>query len=237
MSAKICFFDIETSNLNANYGYMLCGAWKVLGEKKVNIAKISDSPGFEKDKTNDKYIANELRKALSEMDILVGWYSSKFDLPYINSRLLYHKLPVIAPNTPHIDCWRLARYKMRLNSNRLQSVTEFLGEKDKTPLNGPIWIKAMAGDKKSLSYVVEHCKVDVEVLERAYMRMRPLMTDHPNVNIVSGKTDSCPVCGVAELQSRGYTIARVNRTPRFQCQGCGAWSRGRTERIKQIQIR
>lgn len=223
-------FDLETTNLNANYGYILCMAWKHLGESKVHCISIDQTASFAKDPTSDKLLVQAAAKALADSDIVVGWYSSRFDWPFLQSRLLTHGLPSMPP-TPHVDLWRTAKYQMKLNSNRLASVSEFLGLEEKTPIRSREWIRAMSGHRKSIKYVIDHCKQDIVVLEQAYLRMRPVIKGHPNVNVATGKQDACPICGQARLQSRGYLIATVNKTQRFHCQACGGWSRGKPERV------
>lgn len=225
--ARIMFLDIETTNLNANFGYILCISWKFNDEKKVRTISITDFPRFKTDPTNDKDVVKNFAKELPKADIICGHYSSRFDIPFVNSRLLNHNLNPLPP-MPHIDTWRVARYNMKLNSNRLASITAFFSLEEKTPLSGPIWIKAMAGHKPSIRYVVKHCEQDVLVLEQVYNKIRPLINNHPNVNIVdtnrSGKA-ACPVCG-GKVQKRGFRIARVRKSQRYHCQGCGAWSQG-----------
>lgn len=236
MSAKICFFDLETSNLNANVGTILTAAWKFLDNKKVHCVSIDQFNSFKKDPTNDKEVTKAVANALMESDIICGWYSARFDFPYLQSRLLFHGLKPL-PKMPHIDLWRTAKYELKLTSNRLASVSDFLDLDDKTPIKFREWLKAMAGNKKSIQYIRQHNIQDILVLEQAYLKMRPLIQQHPNVNIVTGRTDSCPVCSVARLEARGYSIARTTRTPRFHCRSCGAWSKGRPQQIKGVVIR
>jgi len=220
---RIILWDIECTNLNANFGYMLCLGYKYLGDPKTHVISITDFPAFRKDPTNDYYIVKAAGEVLSAADMWITWYGSRFDVPYIQSRLVYHKLPILPP-VPHVDGWRIAKYKMRLNSNRLASVTGFLELEEKTPLTGPIWIRAAAGHKPSVKYVVDHCLQDVRVLEQVYNRIKPLMTSHPGMGILEGKLVACPVCGSDKVQRRGYHVTRVRKYHRFQCQKCGAWS-------------
>lgn len=236
MSAKLTFFDIESTNLNANYGYILCVAWKHLGDEKVHCLSIDQFPGFREDPTNDAALVGAVANQLAQSDIVCGWYSSRFDWPFIQSRLLTHDLPTMPP-IAHIDLWRTAKYQMKLNSNRLASVSEFLGLEEKTPIRSREWIRAMAGHRKAIEYVVAHCKQDIVVLEQAYLKMRPLMTNHPNVNVVSEKLCNCPVCGSKRIHKRGYMIAGVSKRQRFHCQKCGAWSRGAPERVEGMDVR
>lgn len=237
MSAKLTFFDIESTNLNANYGYILCISWKHLGEKEVHCARIDKSPKFKADPTNDAWVVSQFAKEIANSDIVCGWYSARFDWPFIQSRLLSHGLPTMPP-IPHVDLWRTAKYQMKLNSNRLASVSEFLNLDEKTPIRSREWIRAMAGHRKSIDYVVDHCIQDIVVLEQAYMKMRPVMRGHPNVNVVTADLDQpgCPICGSKKLQKRGRSVAGVGFTQRYHCQGCGGWSRGRPQRL-DVEVR
>lgn len=237
MSSNVILWDLESTNLNADFGYLLCFGWKRLGSKGAQVVSITDFPRFKHDPTNDKDLVIAAAKILSEADVIVGHYSQRFDLPMLQSRLLYHGLKPIPP-IPHVDTWRIARYEMHLHSNRLASVAAFLGLQEKTPLSGPIWIKASAGHKPSIKYVVEHCRQDVIVLEEAYKKIRCLCKVHPNVALVDGKADTCPICEeTGHMQSRGFRISRTAKTQRFQCQKCGGWSSGKPERVKNIIIR
>ena len=221
---KVLFLDIEASNLNANFGYMLCFGYKWLGDKKAQVISITDFPKFQTDPTNDKYVTKAAAKVLTEADMWVGWYSSRYDIPFVQTRLVYHKLPLLPP-VQHCDAWRIAKYKMKLNSNRLASVSSFLGVEEKTPLSGPIWVRGAAGHKPSVRYIVEHCRQDVEVLEQSYMRIRGLSTNHPHVGMMNGHEHACPNCGSDDVQRRGIARSRLSTYHRFQCMNCGAWSR------------
>ncbi len=220
---KIFLFDLETSNLNANFGFILCAGYKELGEEKAHCINITESPGFKKDPTNDYYVVKTIGEVLGQADMLIGWYSSRFDYPYLQSRLIFHKLPILPP-IQHVDGWRIAKYKMKLNSNRLASVTAFLGLEDKTALSGPIWVRAAAGHRDSIQYVVEHCLQDVVVLEQVYQRIKPLMTNHPGLGVMAEKSFACPICGSEQVQKRGFHMTRTRKYQRWQCQGCGGWS-------------
>lgn len=150
----------------------------------------------------------------------VTWYGSRFDLPMVNSKLILFGEPPL-PHIPHIDGWKISKYKLKIHSNRLASVQEFLGlPTSKTPVKGGEWLKAMAGDRTALKYIVSHCKADVNVLEEAYLKLRPLINNHPRV----GDKGTCYNCGSKQLQSRGPYVNR-SQTPkvRIQCQGCGTW--------------
>ena len=238
---KIKLWDIESTNLNADFGYILSIAVKDLDNKKVRCYSVDDYPLYKKDPTSDKALLEEAYHDLSSAGAWVTWYGGGFDVPFVNTRLLSHGMDPMPP-VPHIDGWRIARYKMKLHSNRLASVSSFLQITEKTPLDGPIWIKASAGDKAALQYIKEHNVQDVIVLEEAFNRIKPLISSGPNLSILESLSmeravDLCPICGAKGLVKRGTSIPQTGRRQRYHCPSCGGWSRGRTERIAGLEAR
>ena len=71
--------------------------------------------------------------------------------------------------------------------------------------------------------MVKYNKRDVSLLEKVYIKMRPWINNHPNLNLINDTKELCPNCG-GHLQKRGFAITRVAKHQRFQCQSCGAWS-------------
>lgn len=226
-NAKIILWDIETTNLSANFGYVLCVSWKVLGEDKVHTVKITDSPTFKSDPTNDKYVVQKAAEELSKADIWVTWYGSKFDVPFLQTRLIKHGLPIM-PDIANVDGWRTAKYRMKVSSNRLNTVSEFLGVEEKTPVRGDVWIKAMSGHAPSIRYVVEHCEQDVIVLEQVYEVILPLIKQHPKVFAAGGNfTDGRPLCshcGDKRMIKRGERRTTTGYRSEYQCKNCGCYT-------------
>lgn len=218
---KVLFYDIETSNLAANFGFMLCLSYKWEGQSKVHTISIRQSPTFKEDSTNDLYILEAFRPIAEEADVIVGHYATRFDYPYLQTRCLFHNIPFLPTDMKHIDTWRVARNRLRLNSNRLASLAEHLDAGEKTKLDGRVWVKAMAGHVPSLKYIEQHCVADVLVLEGVYHKIKALRTTATGPKIsVSG---NCPSCGSGDLHSRGKvrTVKRVMW--RRSCNNCGHW--------------
>lgn len=221
---RIIIFDIESTHLKANFGYCLCFGYKQLGASKTTVLSIADYPKHAKDPTNDAALMKDARQVLTdEADIIVSFYGKEFDRKFLNTRMLLAGLAPLPPlRSEHVDLYYTARYNLALHSNRLAVVAETLGcPMKKTPLTGPIWIKAMSGDRRAISYIEEHCARDVDVLEWCYMKLRPFIRQHPP----AGQYGTCRVCGENSWQRRGRAIT-TNRTPkvRIQCRECGAWS-------------
>jgi uncharacterized protein YprB with RNaseH-like and TPR domain len=224
MSSRIVLFDIESTNLRANFGYCLCFGWKMLGEKTTHVLSIADYKQHKSDPTNDAPLMRDVHKVLTEdADIIVTFYGKEFDRKFLNTRMLLAGLPPLPPlNSEHIDIYFTVRGNLLLHSNRLASVAETLGcPMQKTPLTGPIWVRAMAGDRKAIKYIEEHCIRDVDVLEWVYNKMRPFVRQHPRV---SENREACRVCGCDRFESKGIRFTAGYPAQRLRCKQCGAWS-------------
>lgn len=230
---KILAWDIEASNLAADFGIILCVGFKEIGARKPTVLSLLDYERDDKDLFKaEKQLLKDVSKRLLDADVWLTHYGTWFDLPYVNSRLLYHKLPVLPPNFAHIDTWKISRNRLKLSNNRLATLEHFLGTKDeKNAIKPGMWIRALGGHEPSMQYIVTHCRKDVLVLEQAYEAIKSLVIDHPNKGLIDGR-GGCAICGSKNLQKRGYHITRTRKYQRFQCQACGGWSKG----VKPIEV-
>lgn len=224
---RILAYDIEASNLNADFGIVLTFGSKFVGTGKVEVLNILDYADDSLDLIRaEKRLLKDISARMLTADVWLGHFSTWYDLPFLNTRLLYHKLPILPPNYAQLDTWKIARNRLKLRNNRLITISEFLGTEDeKNAIKPEQWIRALGGHRKSMAYIVEHNRRDVLVLEEAYMRLRPLVLDHPNRGLLDGR-GGCSVCGEHKLQKRGKHITRTRTYQRFQCMSCGAWSKG-----------
>lgn len=239
---KTLLFDIETApSLGYVWGkydqnvidferdwYMLSFSWKWLGEKKVHSFALPDfKEDYKKDKEDDRTLALQLWELFDEADIIIGHNGDKFDIRKANARFLTHSFDVPAPYKT-IDTLKLARKYFKFDSNKLDDLGRYLNLGRKLDVGSfHTWKGCMSGDKKAWKKMVEYNKMDVELLEKVYLRLRPWMNNHPNVNILDEKTGACPACGSTKVQCRGYSITTVSKKQRFHCQNCGKWSLGK----------
>lgn len=228
---KITAFDIEASNLAADFGIIFCVGFKDVEGGPAKVLSLLDYE--EKDIIKaEKRLLKDVSARMLEADVWLGHYSTWYDIPFINTRLLFHHLPILPPNFAHIDTWKISRNRLKLSSNRLKTIQNFLGTEDeKNAIKPMMWVRALGGHVPSMRYIKEHCRKDVDVLEQAYLRLRPLVLDHPSRGLVDGR-GGCGVCGSRKVQKRGFHITRTRRYQRFQCVSCGAWSKG----IKPLQV-
>jgi uncharacterized protein YprB with RNaseH-like and TPR domain len=222
---RILSWDIEASGLNADFGIVLCVGFKTVGQGKAEVLSILDYSNGDLIKA-EKKLLKDVTLRLLDSDVWLTHYGTWFDINFVNTRLLYHRLPIIPPNHSHIDTWKISRNRLKLRSNRLKTISEFLKTADeKNAIRPEQWIRAMAGHRASMNYIVEHCRRDVLVLEEVYHLIRPLVLDHPNKGLLDGR-GGCSVCGATKLQARGVRVTRTRKYQRFQCQECGGWSSG-----------
>lgn len=171
---QIAFFDLETTHLRGDFGFILCAGFKTLGSPP-EVIRIDDSPNYRKALWDDRWVIEQILKRLENVDIIVTYYGEKFDLPFLRTRLIRWGMPPL-PRIFHIDLYTIPKRELLLHNNRLNTISIFLrGESDKTSLNPEIWIRASHGDREAMDYIVDHCRRDVEELESAFLRLKPII--------------------------------------------------------------
>jgi uncharacterized protein YprB with RNaseH-like and TPR domain len=161
-----CVFDLETTNLSADFGVILCGVVKGAGERHKTFRADELNPKWASKRSDDREVLTAIIAELSGYDIWVAHNGAKFDVPFLRTRLLAWGLEPL-PSKKLVDPVLLARNKLRMSFNSLSQVANHLQVNSKTDVQPQQWIAAaLDGDKKAMSYIVEHCVQDVYVLEK-----------------------------------------------------------------------
>lgn len=192
--------------------YIICAAWKWLGDKRTGYVSGAGP--------DDKAVVERLHKLLSEADVLVAHNGDRFDLPKFNARAIKHGLEPIPP-IPSVDTLKHARRLFKFSSNRLDYIAQFLGVGKKMDTPKGLWMRALQGDAKAIKTMVRYCRVDVDVLEGVYLKLRGYMTGHPNWNVYSDG-EGCSNCGSTEIVRNGVRYTKTGSYPRYKCSSCGA---------------
>jgi len=217
------FFDIESTDLKASFGHVLCFGYQYHGEP-AQVISLDDFRRPRRGQEPDVHLVKRIHEILTnEADILVSFYGKEFDRKFLNTRMLLAGLSPLPPlNAEHIDLYYTARGNLALHSNRLQSVSESLGcPMSKTAVRADTWRQAMRGDKAAMAYVIEHCRLDVEILSWCYEKLRAFIRQHPPVSAIR---DACRICGSQAWENRGRRFVRGSTQTRLRCRQCGTWA-------------
>jgi uncharacterized protein YprB with RNaseH-like and TPR domain len=232
---KRLFFDIETSpNIGFFWtaGYkqnishdniikeraIICICYKWAGEDKIY------SLTWDKNQ-NDKKLLEAFIKVANEADELVGHNGDRFDLPWIRTRCLLHKISVF-PSYVTIDTLKHARSKFKFNSNKLDYIAKFLGLGGKIHTSYELWKNIVLNkDSKALEEMVTYCKQDVNLLEKVYEALSPYIPAKTHYGVLlGGETHSCPECGNDKMiLSKKRTSALGTIRVQLQCKKCNKY--------------
>lgn len=233
---KILFFDLETKpNLVYTWGLfnqnislaqivdptsVLCFGARWFGTKKVIFKSVHHD--------GRKAMLEELHRLMDEADYICGWNSKSFDSKHIRKEFILNGMEPPSP-TKDLDLLLLARRNFRFTSNKLDFVAQALGVGEKVKHSGfDLWIRCMAGDEKAWREMRRYQITDVNLLIDLYEKLLPWMgNDHPAAGMLAGKPDACIVCASEEITSRGRAYTTTGSYPRFRCNNCGKWMKGK----------
>lgn len=247
---KVLLFDIETApilgyvwslwenNVALNQihtdWYILSWAAKWLGSKEVMYQDQRRAPN----KEDDKALLTPLWKLLNEADIVVTQNGKQFDSKKLNARFIINGFSPPSPYK-HIDTKILAKRHFGFTSNRLEYMTEKLCTKYKKLKHEKfagfeLWRECLAGNPAAWAEMEKYNRHDVLSLEELYQKLQP-WDSQVNFNLYRKDTNQKCNCGSSDLQRRGYSYTGAGKWQRFECQNCGAWSRGAENLLSKKQ--
>lgn len=245
MTPRIGVLDIETAPIEF-YGWrlgdqnvtidqikvdwsILSFCWKWLDDKEL-IYEDTGGRGAGKVR-DDRKLMKPLHALLEEADIVIAQNGKAFDLKKINSRLIIHGHKPYSP-VKVVDTLLSARKHFGFTSNKLQYLSEKLAKTQKYRHNEfpglELWKACLADDQKAWAVMRKYNPLDVIATAEVYEVMLPWISNHPNRGVWrEDKEIVCPKCEGKNLQARGYQITQQGKWPRYQCQECGGWARGK----------
>jgi DNA polymerase elongation subunit (family B) len=251
---KRAFVDIETSpnkHLAWRAGYkinlstesileerqIICASWKWEHEKKpksVTWEPVAIPKKFKIGKRtykgydlafNDLPILEKIIPVLDEADEIVYQNGDRFDLPWIKTRALYHRV-LMQPSYRTFDTLKKAKSNFYFNSNRLDYVKKFLGKKGKMDTDFDLWKRVcLENDQKALKYMVKYCEQDVLELEEYFNIIKTYVPHNIHVGSIMDRDKyTCAGCGSHQvsLSKTRYTAMGTIRR-QMQCSQCGTY--------------
>lgn len=232
---KRLYFDIETA---PNIGFFWQSGFKLnIGPQNIikERAIICICYKWEEDKEThalswdskqcDKKMLSEFIKVLNTADEIVGHNGDKFDLAWVRTRCLYHKLDMF-PTYTSIDTLKVARSKFKFNSNKLNYIATFLGIGQKIKTDYDLWKDiVLKKDVKAMEKMIKYCKMDVVLLEKVHKALSNHIPAKTHYGVIfGGYKGSCPECGSDEIIKKDRRILASGTIKIvFRCKTCGKY--------------
>lgn len=234
---KILLIDIETAPLRAyiwqkevwganvsserviSEWFMLTWAAKWLFSDEIVSMKLT---GEEAKKENDSRLIRELWQLLDTADIVIAHNGIRFDSPNISTRFLLNGLPPCKPYR-QIDTMLVARKQFGFTHNNLNGLAKLFGLDLKIETKFELWSRCLNGEDSALLEMEIYNRHDTELLEQVYLKLRPWIKNHPNVNTYTEDTNMvCAVCGSKNLvETNNFYYTNLGKYPIYKCE-CGA---------------
>lgn len=245
MTLKITTLDIETSPILAyvwslfkvNVGLnQIHTDWSILSfcAKDLDSKKVvyEDTGGRGASKVrDDTALMRSLWIVLDEADIIIAQNGVGFDVKKINARFIELGMPPPSPFKV-IDTMLEAKKIARFTSNRLAWLSDILTDVPKSDHKKfpgfTLWTECLADNPAAWVEMRKYNIIDVKSTELVYLKLRPYIIGHPNVAAYNTDTTvQCPKCESKDLQKRGEALTQSGSYPRYRCNSCGGWARGR----------
>lgn len=235
---KILLFDLECAPAlawtwglwNVNIGMnqvkepprVLCWSARWLGTKGNRVL-------FQSEKNvGHTAMLQELRDLLDQADVVVGYNSDGFDIPWTTQQFKLAGIDLPSPYA-QVDLFKLNKKHLRMLSGKLDWMAlQLLNDRKVSHSGFQMWIDVM--DPESPRYesawkeMEKYAKKDTLLLEPLFEEMRPFIRNLNWGLFDSGMGAVCTHCGSANLQARGVRYTTAGVFQRYQCNDCAGWS-------------
>jgi hypothetical protein len=198
----------------------LCLAAKWNDRKRAEFHAVWDSD-------DPHHLALQSWRLVDACDVLVTYYGTGADVPWMQGDWKRAKLPEPSPYK-HIDLYQTAR-RFGFPSNSLAELCHQLELTGKQGKYSPWEAEAcIEGDERARRRMRKYNIGDVvSTLEPAFEELRPWIK---GLNLsLYGEDDrrACPKCNGEEFDPAGFAVTGVTRYPAYRCRSCGGLSRGK----------
>lgn len=246
-SPKILLLDIETLPIEAYvWGVwnqnvypdqikkdwsIVCWAAKWLFDKKVYGQSVTPKEAIAHE---DKSIMGGIWEMMNEADVVIAHNGFGFDFKKLNTRFLVNGLP--KPMYSYgVDTLKIAKDEFDFTFNKMDWINKVLGINRKMDTSFRWWSECAAGNEKYLGLMSKYNKQDTFILEELYLKLRPWMKAHPNMNLYNSDKSVavCPTCSSVNIKWEGRYSTPLGLYKAFRCHDCGAIGRST---LKKYQI-
>lgn len=206
--------NVPTGNL-LEEAKVICISYQWEGDTKIRHLQ------WDK-KQNDKKMLKDFIPILQEAGTVIGHNSDNFDIKWLRTRCLFHRLPC-PPDFVTVDTWKQAKKYFRFQGNGLKYIAKFLGLKGKIEPRDGLWQDVVF--KKSASAMkemLEYCDRDVDQTTQVFDLFAPYTH---TVGHRGGSMCDCPYCGSSNTQwAKDRITSAGTKRVQFQCQDCGKYT-------------
>ena len=207
-------------------GFIMTWAAKWLGTQGVMFDScFHHEERYARDSRDDTAIVSSFHKLLEQADIVVFQNGDRFDIPWLNTRFIYHDLHRPAPYKA-VDTLKILKKNFRLPSNGLDNALYYFGLEGKLENGGfKLWKECIENhDSEQWKLMMDYNVQDITALENLYLFIRGWDYAHPNLALhFDDDVKRCGVCACTDLKKerkKHYTQASAFTVHR--CQNCSA---------------
>lgn len=122
---RLAIIDIETTGLHAEKNKVIIGGILIIEPTGFTVKQY-----FAESKSEEDRLLNYFYKDLKDIDVLINYNGSSFDIPFLNKRMAYHKIPYSIPAYQSLDLYKIIKnthYELGLHDFKQKTVENFLG--------------------------------------------------------------------------------------------------------------
>jgi uncharacterized protein YprB with RNaseH-like and TPR domain len=188
---KTAVYDIETTGLYADFGYILTCCFKDVDTGEIKVFRLDETKLFKenfelykKGKPSnftdpefwdviDMELLDLIRKEFEKYNLVLTWNGKWFDEMFLHTRLLRCGLPGLNPGVKHMDVMQLGKRVLKTRSMKQDAVKNLLRIDDEPDTHSwAQWRMAAAGLKQGFDFVTDHNIKDVEQLHQIAQKLR-----------------------------------------------------------------
>jgi DNA polymerase elongation subunit (family B) len=168
-----------------------------------------------------------MRDLLDEADVVVGYNSDSFDVPWVNEQFMYNGIDLPSPYSK-VDLYKVNKRAFYMPSRKLDYLAlQMLNDRKVSHKGFTMWRDCMdptsEGHEQAWRDMERYAKKDTYLLDPLFDMLRPFIREL-NYGLFSLKEFSCTGCGSQRLQARGFRYTSAGKFQRYQCLDCFSWS-------------